>query len=101
MEIDCWDGRSGEPLVTHGGTFTTVESFAEVAKAVAECSFVISELPLVLSLECHNSPPQQHRLAKAMINFIGDALLTVRPFLSPWNTPATDIWPVSPSLAVC
>lgn len=29
VEIDCWDGRKS-PIVTHGGTFCTVEQFEEV-----------------------------------------------------------------------
>jgi hypothetical protein len=34
-----------------GGAFTTVEQFEEVAKAIAECAFVASASPVVLSME--------------------------------------------------
>eukprot|EP00966_Prymnesium_polylepis_P320889 7377240-Prymnesium_polylepis.1 len=34
-----------------GHTFCTVETFEEVAKAVNECGFLTSEMPVILSLE--------------------------------------------------
>jgi hypothetical protein len=37
--------------VTHGHTLTTSVAFEEVAKAVAECAFLTSNLPVILSLE--------------------------------------------------
>lgn len=77
VEIDCWDAPKG-PKVTHGHTFCTVEQFDEVAKAVAECAFVTSELPVILSLEMHCTPAQQHRIATTLIEQLGGALLTVR-----------------------
>ena len=66
------------PVVTHGFTFCTVIEFDSVAKAIAECAFVTSELPVSLSLEMHCSPKQQHKLAKALEAHLGSALLSVR-----------------------
>jgi len=74
VEIDCWDGHRG-PIVTHGGTFCSVETFEAVVEAIAECSFVTSELPVVLSLEMHCSPAQRHQLATLLIHHLGDVLL--------------------------
>jgi len=74
VEIDCWDGRS-KPRVTHGHTLCTVEQFDNVAKAVGECAFTVSDLPVILSLEQHCSPQQQHVLTKMMVAHLGDALL--------------------------
>ena len=65
-------------MVTHGNTFCTKCTFEEVAKAVAECAFVNSELPVMLSLEMHCSPPQQQRLTKIILAHVGDAVLSVR-----------------------
>ena len=48
-------------IVVSGHTFCTVETFSAVAKAVAECAFVTSELPVILSLEMHCSVKQQAR----------------------------------------
>eukprot|EP00966_Prymnesium_polylepis_P015279 353485-Prymnesium_polylepis.2 len=91
LEIDCWDGFRGIPVVKHGGTFCTVERFDAVAAAVAECAFLTFELPVMLSLELpldpflrprrrqmHCTPKQQHWLASNVIHHIGDALLKVR-----------------------
>jgi len=81
LEIDCWDGRSspcssaGQPIVTHGNTFCTVEKFEAVIKAVAECAFINSEMPVMLSLEMHCSPSQQRQLATMGIQYLGEALL--------------------------
>ena len=54
------------------------EAFDEVAKAVAECAFVASDLPVVISMEMHCSPIQQRRVAEVLIQRLGDALLSVR-----------------------
>jgi len=66
------------PIVTHGHTFCTSISFEEVAKAVNECAFVTSNLPVILSLEMHCSPKQQYRLARIMIAYLPDTMLPVR-----------------------
>eukprot|EP00966_Prymnesium_polylepis_P223308 5166950-Prymnesium_polylepis.1 len=80
LEIDCWDGsgRRG-PVVTHGRTFCTVESFVEVAKAIAECAFTNSELPVILSLEMHCTPGQQFRLAKLMTEHLSNSRHKLQP----------------------
>ena len=67
----------GSPFAGH--TFCTIESFNEVAKAVAECAFVTSALPVVLSMEMHCSPTQQRQLAQMLVQHVADALLSVRP----------------------
>jgi len=82
-EIDCWNGKKNtSPIVTHGHTFCTTEAFDEVAKAVAECAFVASELPVVLSMEMHCSSTQQNSLAKMLVQRVGDALLSYDQFVS-------------------
>jgi hypothetical protein len=74
VEVDCWDGRN-EPIVTHGNTFCTVEKFDEVMRAITECGFTTSTMPVVMSLEMHCSPPQQRALAGMMVEGLKDALL--------------------------
>ena len=75
LEIDCWDGTKA-PSVTHGFTFVTLETFAAVAQAIAETAFVTSELPVILSLEMHCSPPQQKQIAELLKRHLGSMLLT-------------------------
>ncbi len=75
LEIDCWDGPDGEPIVTHGGTLCGKVSFDEVVTACAETAFVRSRLPVMLGLEMHCSPPQQVRCAAILRERLGSRLL--------------------------
>ena len=63
-------------MVTHGHTLCTVEQFNEVAKAIAECAFITSELPVIVSLEMHCSSEQQRIVAEILVEQLGDALST-------------------------
>ena len=60
-----------------GHTFCTVERFENVAVAVAETAFENSELPVILSLEMHCGPKQQHKLATMLLEHLGVAVLRV------------------------
>ena len=48
-----------EPRVLHGHTLTKDISFRVVCAAIRDNAFVVSDLPLIVSLEVHCSPPQQ------------------------------------------
>lgn len=48
LEIDIWDGQSGEPEVTHGMTLCTRVPFEKVVQAIADCAFVNSPYPILL-----------------------------------------------------
>ena len=76
LEIDCWNGRRGEPVVTHGNTLVTKISFASVAKAVRETAFITSQAPVILSLEMHCGEKQQARIAELLKRELGAQLLT-------------------------
>ncbi|KAG8732089.1 hypothetical protein FRC12_019437 [Ceratobasidium sp. 428] len=58
VEIDVWDGESGEPAVFHGYTLTKEVPFRDVCRAIGETSFVTSDLPVIVSLEVHASHAQ-------------------------------------------
>jgi phosphatidylinositol phospholipase C, delta len=75
-------------VVKHGGTFTTVEHFEPVAKAIGECAFIESELPVVLSMEMHCTPKQQNYLMEMMVKHMGEMLMSVRA-AAPDFSPAT------------
>ena len=92
LEIDCWDGRwSGQgPRVTHrmpGGVSLLCGSvaFGEVVAAIAEHAFTSSPLPVILSIEMHCSAKQQKKIAKELIDTLGDMLL--RTPRSPFERP--------------
>lgn len=41
MEVDCWDGANGEPIVYHGHTFTSKILFKDVVNAVNNYAFKV------------------------------------------------------------
>eukprot|EP01065_Artemidia_motanka_P023136 TRINITY_DN27577_c0_g1_i1.p1 TRINITY_DN27577_c0_g1~~TRINITY_DN27577_c0_g1_i1.p1 ORF type:complete len:942 (+),score=330.28 TRINITY_DN27577_c0_g1_i1:773-3598(+) len=66
VELDCWDGDDGEPIIYHGYTATTRVPFDKCVKAISEWSFKASAYPVILSLEVHCSPPQQKKMGEIM-----------------------------------
>ncbi|KAL2260328.1 hypothetical protein VTK26DRAFT_5680 [Humicola hyalothermophila] len=75
VEVDCWDGPDGQPIVVHGHTMTTSISFVEVIKTINRYAFVKSRFPLWISLEVRCSPATQAIMAKTMIDIFGDKLV--------------------------
>eukprot|EP01063_Lacrimia_lanifica_P037939 TRINITY_DN794_c1_g1_i1.p1 TRINITY_DN794_c1_g1~~TRINITY_DN794_c1_g1_i1.p1 ORF type:complete len:757 (+),score=269.53 TRINITY_DN794_c1_g1_i1:128-2398(+) len=75
VELDCWDGLDGEPIIYHGYTATTKIKFAEVCETIAKYAFTTSPYPVILSLEVHTCVEQQARMAEIMIDKFGDNLL--------------------------
>jgi len=76
VEIDCWDGPDGEPIVYHGHTMTSKIKFADVIRAIGDAAFRRSPYPIILSLEVHTSVPQQDAMARVMRAVFGDQLAT-------------------------
>ncbi|XP_054844573.1 1-phosphatidylinositol 4,5-bisphosphate phosphodiesterase zeta-1 [Eublepharis macularius] len=76
LEIDCWDGSNGEPVVYHGHTLTSKISFKTVIQVIHKYAFLASDYPVVLSLENHCSPKQQEVMADYMKSILGDRLVT-------------------------
>uniref|UniRef100_A0A6Q2XH23 Phosphoinositide phospholipase C n=1 Tax=Esox lucius TaxID=8010 RepID=A0A6Q2XH23_ESOLU len=76
VELDCWDGPNGEPVIYHGYTLTSKVLFKDVIKAIREYAFKTSEYPVILSLENHCTLDQQKLMAQHMRTILGSALLT-------------------------
>ncbi|XP_036397583.1 1-phosphatidylinositol 4,5-bisphosphate phosphodiesterase delta-3-A-like isoform X2 [Megalops cyprinoides] len=76
VELDCWDGDKGEPVIYHGHTLTSKVLFKEVIETIAEYAFKASPYPLILSLENHCSVEQQAVMAQHLHTILGDKLLT-------------------------
>ncbi|XP_060755866.1 1-phosphatidylinositol 4,5-bisphosphate phosphodiesterase delta-1a isoform X2 [Neoarius graeffei] len=76
VELDCWDGPNGEPIIYHGHTLTSKVLFKDVIKTIKEYAFKTSKYPLILSLENHCSVEQQKLMAHYMTSILGSALLT-------------------------
>ncbi|OTB06061.1 hypothetical protein M426DRAFT_55852 [Hypoxylon sp. CI-4A] len=76
VEIDCWDGSDGQPIVKHGYAMTNAISFREVIQSVNKYAFVASPFPLWVSLEVHCNAPQQEVMATIMKEIFGTRLVT-------------------------
>ncbi|KAJ2802389.1 Phospholipase C, delta 3a, partial [Coemansia guatemalensis] len=75
LELDCWDGRYGEPVVCHGHTFTTRILFEDVIVAISRYAFATSPYPVILSFETHCSLSQQARMASILKKHLGSKLV--------------------------
>ncbi|KAL4224544.1 phosphatidylinositol phospholipase C [Mactra antiquata] len=74
VELDCWDGSDGEPVIYHGYTLTSKILFQDVIRAVKDYAFVTSPYPVTLSIENHCSVEQQTKMAELMTQIFGDML---------------------------
>ncbi|MCJ1432755.1 Phospholipase C [Xylographa pallens] len=75
VEIDCWDGPDGRPIVSHGRTLTTSVLFSDCISAISKYAFVESPYPLTLSLEVHCNPLQQQAMVDIMERDLGEWLI--------------------------
>jgi len=71
VELDCWDGSGGTPDILHGNTLTSTIKFQHVVKTIRDHAFVISQYPVILSLENHCSVPQQKIMAQIFAKYFG------------------------------
>ncbi|XP_076173797.1 1-phosphatidylinositol 4,5-bisphosphate phosphodiesterase epsilon-1 isoform X3 [Ptiloglossa arizonensis] len=76
VELDCWDGDDGSPVIYHGHTFTTKIPFRSVVEAIDRSAFVSSPYPVILSIENHCSQSQQARMAQIFQSVFGEKLVT-------------------------
>ncbi|XP_058527000.1 1-phosphatidylinositol 4,5-bisphosphate phosphodiesterase epsilon-1 isoform X3 [Ochotona princeps] len=75
VELDCWDGDDGMPIIYHGHTLTTKIPFKEVVEAIDRSAFVASDLPIIISIENHCSLPQQRKMAEIFKTVFGEKLV--------------------------
>ncbi|XP_027706197.1 1-phosphatidylinositol 4,5-bisphosphate phosphodiesterase gamma-2 isoform X2 [Vombatus ursinus] len=76
IELDCWDGPDGKPIIYHGWTRTTKIKFDDVVQAIRDHAFVSSQFPVILSIEEHCCVEQQRHMARVFKEVFGDLLLT-------------------------
>ncbi|KAM4567092.1 1-phosphatidylinositol 4,5-bisphosphate phosphodiesterase eta-1 isoform 4-T5 [Odontesthes bonariensis] len=74
VEVDCWDGPDGEPMVQHGYTLTSKITFKSVIEAINKYAFVNNQYPVILSIENHCSIQQQKKIAQYLREIFGDKL---------------------------
>jgi phosphatidylinositol phospholipase C delta len=76
IEIDCWDGDQGKPVVQHGRRLTTSIDFDDVILAVRKYGFIASPYPLILSLEIRCNADNQMKIVHSLKNILGELLVT-------------------------
>ncbi|XP_060525896.1 1-phosphatidylinositol 4,5-bisphosphate phosphodiesterase epsilon-1-like isoform X2 [Cylas formicarius] len=76
VELDCWDGEDGYPMIYHGHTFTTKIPFTSVVETICKNAFVTSPYPIILSIENHCSLQQQTRMAHIFQKVFGEKLVS-------------------------
>nr|XP_033953909.1 1-phosphatidylinositol 4,5-bisphosphate phosphodiesterase eta-1 isoform X1 [Pseudochaenichthys georgianus] len=81
VEVDCWDGPDGEPMVQHGYTLTSKIPFKSVIATINKYAFINNQYPVILSIENHCSIQQQKKIAQYLREIFGDKL-DVRDALS-------------------
>uniref|UniRef100_A0A8C5HHA2 Phosphoinositide phospholipase C n=1 Tax=Gouania willdenowi TaxID=441366 RepID=A0A8C5HHA2_GOUWI len=74
VEVDCWDGPDGEPMVQHGYTLTSKIPFKSVIEAINKYAFVNNQYPVILSIENHCNIQQQKKIAQYLRDIFGDKL---------------------------
>lgn len=75
IEIDCWDGKDGEPVVYHGYTMTSKVKFRYIILNINDFAFLNNKYPVILSLENHCSVSQQKVMASLMRDIFKDKLV--------------------------
>nr|XP_061795236.1 1-phosphatidylinositol 4,5-bisphosphate phosphodiesterase eta-2-like isoform X1 [Nerophis lumbriciformis] len=74
VEVDCWDGPDGEPIIHHGYTLTSKILFKDVIETINKYAFAKSQYPVILSIENHCTVPQQKRMAECLREVLQDKL---------------------------
>jgi phosphatidylinositol phospholipase C delta len=85
VEIDCWDGPDGWPVVEHGRTLYvssdcannsgTSVKFQDVVSVISKFAFIVTPYPLILSMEIHCGSDQQKKMAMIFRETLGRELL--------------------------
>lgn len=87
VELDCWDGPKGDPVIYHGYTRTSKVRFLDVIKTIEIHAFTASPFPVVLSLEVHTSEAQCNTMAKYLRETFGSKLLMAKDLPTCTYTP--------------
>lgn len=77
IEIDIWNGKSGEPIVTHGRTLTKNYSLYKIVNFLSKEAFMKTSFPLIISLEMHCNNYQRNKVSEILKEKFKDKLLII------------------------
>ncbi|KAL4926995.1 putative phosphoinositide-specific phospholipase C [Aspergillus undulatus] len=75
-----------DPKVLHGHTLTKGTTFREVCYAIRDSAFVVSDLPVIVSLEVHASLEQQETMVEIMEDAFKGLLIEITPEMEAMET---------------
>lgn len=90
VEIDCWDGPDGRPIVLHGRTMTSSVLFSDCISIIGKYAFTESPYPLIISLEVHCNDEQQQVMVDIMIKTLGERLVRLPYMNNPTALPSPE-----------
>lgn len=90
IEIDCWDGKDGRPVVNHGRTLSTEVLFEDCISVIAKYAFASSTYPLIISLEVHCSDKQQGLMVDIMKKYFGENMITAPLMTNTFQLPSPE-----------
>jgi phosphatidylinositol phospholipase C delta len=72
VELDCYDGKGEEIVITHGYTLVNKLKLVDILKELKNTAFVNSDLPVILSIENHCDKYHQGIMAKKCQEILED-----------------------------
>ena len=89
IELDCYDGPKGTPIVTHGGTACKPVDLRKCLEAIKEFGFAKTPYPVIVTFENHVNVEQRGVMGDLLEEIFGDAML-YRP---PEGAGTKEEWP--------
>eukprot|EP01079_Euglenida_sp_SAG-EU17-18_P004289 gene4289-780_t len=74
VELDCWDGPDGTPIIVHKFTATSSIPFRDAIEEINKSAFVASPFPVILSCETHCTRPQQEKMVSILKEVCGESI---------------------------
>ncbi|XP_057430197.1 phosphoinositide phospholipase C 2-like isoform X2 [Lotus japonicus] len=75
IELDIWPNASKDDVdVLHGGTLTSPVALIKCLRSIKDHAFLVSEYPVVITLEDHLTPDLQAKVAEMVTQTFGDIL---------------------------
>lgn len=75
IEIDCWEGKKGAPIVTNGGMTSASSPLTDILMVVQRCAFARTSYPLIIILGVHGGFDFQQKIAVLFKDYFGRHLL--------------------------
>ena len=82
IELDCMDGKDGEPIVTHKKSLVKSILFSQCIQEIQDFKdqYPQRKFPIIITLENYCSHEQQHRQIQIMRNAFGSNLIHTSTF---------------------